>query len=369
MISEPSPSRSSTFHAAGGRRGAVRERRVLEILRAGCRATTSRPSYSASAGCASSAAWSSVSAWSPATTRRSPFCRSSLRLEHVHRRAADEAADEEVDRVVVQLLRRRHLLQLALAHHGDAVAHRHRLDLVVRDVDRGHAEVVLEPADLRAHLHAQLGVEVRERLVHQERLRLAHDRAAHRDPLALAAGERARLALEERSRARAMRAASLTRLVDLVLRHLLDLQAEGDVLVDDQVRVERVALEHHRDVAVARRDVVDDALADADDALGDRPRGRRPCAAPSSCRSRRARRAPSTRRPRCPGSTPRPPGSRPGRPCSLGRTRLRPRSISPYGGSENDYPASSRANPRAASAGSSAGRSWRTRRTRRRISV
>jgi hypothetical protein len=43
--------------------------------------------------------------------------------------------------------------------------------------------------DLGAHLHAQLGVEVRERLVEQEHLRLAHDRAAHRDALALAAGE------------------------------------------------------------------------------------------------------------------------------------------------------------------------------------
>ena len=62
----------------------------------------------------------------------------------------------------------------------------------------------------------------------------------------------------------------LDALVDLGLRHLLDAQAEGDVLVHAQVRVERVALEHHRDVAVARRHVVDDALADADRALGDR---------------------------------------------------------------------------------------------------
>jgi hypothetical protein len=35
------------------------------------------------------------------------------------------------------------------------------------------------------------------------------------------------------------------------------------------VRVERVALEHHRDVAIARRHVVDDPVADAERALGD----------------------------------------------------------------------------------------------------
>jgi hypothetical protein len=41
--------------------------------------------------------------------------------------------------------------------------------------------------DLGAHLHAQLGVEVGQRLVEQEHLGIAHDRAAHRDALALAA--------------------------------------------------------------------------------------------------------------------------------------------------------------------------------------
>ena len=66
-----------------------------------------------------------------------------------------------------------------------------------------------------------------------------------------------------------MRAASRTRRSISLLRHLPEPQAERDVVVDGQVRVERVALEDHRDVAVARRDVVDDALADPDDALAD----------------------------------------------------------------------------------------------------
>src|SRR3712207_7956220 len=58
------------------------------------------------------------------------------------------------------------------------------------------SEVGLQLGDLGAHLHAQLGVEVRERLVHQERVRLADDRSAPRHALALAAGQRARLAGE-----------------------------------------------------------------------------------------------------------------------------------------------------------------------------
>ena len=79
-----------------------------------------------------------------------------------------------------------------------AVADRHRLDLVVRHVDRGHADSLLQVRDLRPHLEAEARVEVRERLVHQEHLRLAHDRASHRHALALAARQPPRLAIELR---------------------------------------------------------------------------------------------------------------------------------------------------------------------------
>ncbi len=98
--------------------------------------------------------------------------------------------------MVVQVLRCVDLLQVATRQHRDPVAHRHRLDLVVGDVHGGDVERVLELGDLGPHLHAQLGVEVRQRLVHQERLRLAHDRPAHRHPLALATRQLAGLAIE-----------------------------------------------------------------------------------------------------------------------------------------------------------------------------
>ena len=192
-----------------------------------------------------------------------------LRLEHVHRRTADEPADEQVHGTVVERLRIVDLLQLALAHDGDTGPHRHRLDLVVGHVDGRDPEIALELRDLGAGLHAQLRVEVRERLVHQERLRLADDRPTHRDPLSLTARESSRLALQELVEPEHV-GRSLHALVDLVLRHALpEAQSERDVLEDGEVRVERVALEHHRDVAIARRNVVDDPLADPEDAFRD----------------------------------------------------------------------------------------------------
>ena len=115
-----------------------------------------------------------------------------------HRGAADEAGDERVRRPLVDLVGIAALLDHAVAHDRDAVAHRHRLDLVVRDVDGRDADALLQRADVGAGLRAQLRVEVRERLVHEEHLRVADERAAERDALALPARELARLALEQR---------------------------------------------------------------------------------------------------------------------------------------------------------------------------
>ena len=122
--------------------------------------------------------------------------------DQVHRRRADELGDEQVRRPVVELERRPDLLDAPGVHHHDLVGHRHRLDLVVGDEDRRRLQPLVQLLDLRAHLHAELGVEVGERLVEQEHLRVAHDRAAHRHPLPLPARELPRIALEIAARAR-----------------------------------------------------------------------------------------------------------------------------------------------------------------------
>ena len=117
-------------------------------------------------------------------------------VQLVHGGRADEARDEQIGRRVVERRRRVALLQVAVAQHRDPVAHRHRLDLVVRDVDGRHGQALLQLDELGAGLDAQLRVEVRERLVHQVDLRVPDDRPAHRDALTLAAREVARLAVE-----------------------------------------------------------------------------------------------------------------------------------------------------------------------------
>ena len=95
------------------------------------------------------------------------------------------------------LRRRIVLLQIAAVHHRHLVGHGHGFELVVRHIDDRRLQVLVEALDLRPHLHAQLGVEVGERLVHQEYRGVAHEGAAQSHALLLAAGKFARLALEQ----------------------------------------------------------------------------------------------------------------------------------------------------------------------------
>ncbi len=117
--------------------------------------------------------------------------------QEVHVRRADEARDEAVRGPVEELERGRHLLDPTVAQDDDAVGQRHRLDLVVGDVDHRRAEAVVQAGEFGPHRHAQFGVEVRQRLVEQEGRGLAHDGAADGDALALAAGELAGPAVEQ----------------------------------------------------------------------------------------------------------------------------------------------------------------------------
>ena len=193
-------------------------------------------------------------------------------------------ATNGVGRAVVELERPADLFDVAGVHHDDDVGHGHRLDLVVGDVDGGGPEPLVQRLDLGAHLHAELGVEVRERLVEEEHLGAPHDGAPHGDALALAAGE-----LPRQAREQVAEVEDAPGLLDLAAAgggvDAAQAQREGQVVLDGLERVERVVLKHHRDVPVLRVQVVDDAAVDRHLAgrdlleAGDHPEQRRLAAA------------------------------------------------------------------------------------------
>ncbi len=125
-------------------------------------------------------------------------------------------------------------------------------------------------------LGSQLGVEVRQRLVHQEDLGPADDRSGQRHPLTLAARQRSRLAIEQviepEDAGGVGHPLVAFGLVELAGRLVVDdvgpgLERDLDVLAHGHVRVERIALEHHGDVAVLGLDVVDHLVADLQGAV------------------------------------------------------------------------------------------------------
>ncbi len=108
-------------------------------------------------------------------------------LEHVD--VADELGDELAVRILVDVLRRADLDDLARVHDADARRQRHRLFLVVRDDHEGDAELLLQVHQLELRVLAQLLVERAERLIEQQQLRSLHERTRERDALPLAAGQ------------------------------------------------------------------------------------------------------------------------------------------------------------------------------------
>ena len=123
--------------------------------------------------------------------------------------------------------------------------------------------------ELDAHLDAELRVEIGKRFVEQEYLRVAHDGAAERDTLALPAGKLPRLARQVIANAKDI-GRVMDALFDLRAVDLPHFQAERHVVEDTHMRIERVVLKHHGDVAIHRRQLVHDNVADQDLARGDR---------------------------------------------------------------------------------------------------
>src|SRR5215218_6434229 len=154
--------------------------------------------------------------------------------------------------MLVEIAGRARLLDLSVVDHDDLLGDVHGLLLVVGDEDRRHVDLVVEAAEPRAQLLADLCVERAERLVQQQDLRLDRKRPGERHPLALAARELRRVAVGE-----PLKVDELQQLDDPVgdvrLRALLDGQAEGDVLRHGHVLEGRVMLKAETDPAILHR--------------------------------------------------------------------------------------------------------------------
>ena len=190
-----------------------------------------------------------------------PLALGDLGLDEI--RVADEIGDEAVDRPLIDVERRAQLLDLALAHDRDPVAHGERLFLVVGHEDEGDAGAPLQVLELAAHLLAELEVEGRERLVQQQHLGMIGQRARQGDPLLLPAGE---LGGAPSAQPRHLDQGQhlLDDAADLLLGRAPHLQSEGDVLRHRHMGEQGIALEDGIDRPLIGRQMLDRAALEQD---------------------------------------------------------------------------------------------------------
>ena len=103
--------------------------------------------------------------------------------------AANEVRDEFRRRPFIDLSRCVYLMNSSGIEHRDTVAHPQRFFLIVSDVDgRDRAGIVNGPQHGPC-FSTELGIEIRERFIQQQQLRLNHQSARQCDTLLLSAGK------------------------------------------------------------------------------------------------------------------------------------------------------------------------------------
>ena len=119
------------------------------------------------------------------------------------------------------------------------------------DEDGSDPGLKLDAADLFAHLNAQAGIQVAERLIQEQQIRLFDQRTGDRHTLLLAAGKLARFAVKEVVHMDQFRHFKSS-FLPFILGYILDLQRESNVLHHGHMRIKGIVLEDETDTAVSR---------------------------------------------------------------------------------------------------------------------
>src|ERR1039458_9506235 len=178
------------------------------------------------------------------------FVLDQLAFENIDR--ADEIRDEFRGGKFIDFQRRSGLDNFAVIHDADAARQSHRLFLIVRDDQEGHAELVLEAYQLELRVFAQVLIERPQGFLEQQQLRPLDQRTGERHPLLLAAGQLVRFALAEAAELHQTEHGG-DALGDFGPRYPVLFQAEGDVLLDGHVGKQRIGLKHHVHRPLVRR--------------------------------------------------------------------------------------------------------------------
>ena len=118
-------------------------------------------------------------------------------VDEVHLRSSDEACNEYVCGVVVEVLRSVNLLNETVLHNNDTRRHRHSLYLVVCYVNKGCLNLLVKLSKLGSHRCTKLSVKVGKRFVEKEYLGVTNDSTTQSNTLLLTSGQSLGLSVEK----------------------------------------------------------------------------------------------------------------------------------------------------------------------------
>ena len=133
-----------------------------------------------------------------------------LAINQIHGGRTDEASNEKIGRMVIEIKRSTNLLYNTAVHHDNAVCHGHGFDLIMGDIDHRRFKPSMQSLDLGSHLHTKLCIQVGQGLVEEKHFWVANNGAPHGDALPLAARELTRGALQERCKRKNVRSTTDT---------------------------------------------------------------------------------------------------------------------------------------------------------------
>ncbi len=165
---------------------------------------------------------------------------------------AEEAADEDVGRAVVDIERRALLDDRPPVEHRHPVGHCHRLGGVVCGVESRRRSLALDAEKLDARPPPRLGVEVGERLVGEQHPWVAHQSPARCHQLAVPRRELGGETGQHRPAEPDTPALTLDRFGTSRFGDAAHLEWEGNVGGGAALRDERYVLKDHRHVALGR---------------------------------------------------------------------------------------------------------------------
>ncbi len=191
-----------------------------------------------------------------------------LAIDEVHRWRADKARNKHIGRTIIEIERRTDLLHQTIAHDDDLVCHGHGFDLIVGHINRGGLQTLMQSLDLATHLHAQLGIEIGQRFVKQKHLWITHNRTAHSHTLTLTAGKLAWKAIQQLVEAENF-GCTINAAVAFFFRRVFQHEREAHIVGNRHMRIERIILEYHGDIAFLGAQVIDHTRTNGDFTIAD----------------------------------------------------------------------------------------------------